>query len=142
MPEGTVPLLIALAVLILLSGFFSSTETAYSCVNRIKLRAWAGNGNKRAKKVLYLAEDKFDNLISTILIGNNIVNLTAATLATIFFAKILEGGNIDYNLISTIAITLAVLVFGEITPKFIANAIPEKMAIAYLVGLCRQWINI
>lgn len=131
MPEGTVPLLIALAVLILLSAFFSSTETAYSCVNRIKLRAWAGNGNKRAKKVLYLAEDKFDNLITTILIGNNIVNLTAATLATIFFAKILEGGNIDYNLISTIAITLAVLVFGEITPKFIANAIPEKMAIAY-----------
>ena len=89
MPEGTVPLLIALIVLILTSGFFSSTETAYSCANRIKLRTWVSNGNKRAKKVLWLAEDNYDNLISTLLVGNNIVNLTASTLSTIFFAKII-----------------------------------------------------
>ncbi len=131
MPEGTVPLLIALIVLILLSGFFSSTETAYSCANRIKLRTWVGNGNKRAKKVLWLAEDNYDNLISTILVGNNIVNLTAATLGTIFFAKILASTNVDYNLISTIAITVAVLILGEITPKFIAKSVPEKMAMLY-----------
>ncbi len=131
MPEGTVPLLIALIVLILLSGFFSSTETAYSCANRIKLRAWVGNGNKRAKKALWLAEDNYDNLISTILVGNNIVNLTAATHGTIFFADVLASTSVDYNLISTIAITIAVLIFGEITPKFIAKAIPEKMTMLY-----------
>ena len=88
MPDGTVPLLLALIGLVLMSGFFSSTETAYSCSSRIKLRAMATAGNKRAEKVLNLAEDNFDGLISSVLIGNNIVNITAATIATIFFVKI------------------------------------------------------
>ena len=67
-----VGLLIAIIALIIMSGFFSSTETAYSCANRIKLRSLVTNGNKKAKKVLDLAENKYDKLISTILIGNNI----------------------------------------------------------------------
>ena len=132
MPDGSVPLLIAIVVLILLSGFFSATETAFSCVNKIKLRSLAANGNKRAGKVLDLTENKYNSLIATILVGNNIVNLTVSSLSTIFFAMILiNGTTIDPTLLSTIVITLVVLFFGEITPKFIANVYPEKMAMLF-----------
>jgi CBS domain containing-hemolysin-like protein len=132
MPDGSVPLLIAIIVLLLLSAFFSSTETCYSCSNKIKLRTLATNGNKRAKKTLILAEDKYDELISTVLIGNNIVNITAATLGTIFFALILQKRpEIDSAFVSTAVLTVATLIFGEITPKLIAKVYPEKMAMAY-----------
>ncbi|MBQ9485473.1 MAG: HlyC/CorC family transporter [Clostridia bacterium] len=131
MPDGSVPLLIALIALVLLSGFFSAAETAFSCASKIKLRALAANGNKRAEKTLDLAENKFDKLLSTILVGNNIVNITTATLGTFFFVKILDGTNADPALISTVAITAAVLLFGEITPKFIASAYPEKFAMTF-----------
>jgi CBS domain containing-hemolysin-like protein len=114
-----------------MSGFFSATETAYSCASRIKLRALNSNGNKHAGKVLKLAEDNFDKLISTILIGNNIVNLTASTIATIFFAKVITDGTINSSVVSTVVITVAVLIFGEITPKFIAKTYPEKTASAF-----------
>ena len=123
-------LLIAIIALIFLSGFFSSTETAYSCANRIKLRSLVTNGDKRAKKVLDLAENKYDRLISSILIGNNIVNLSASTLTTLMFAQLIVDANTS-AVISTVAITLAVLIFGEITPKFIAKVYPEKMAMAF-----------
>ncbi len=131
MPDGSVPRLIAIIVLIILSAFFSSTETAYSCASRMKLRTLVSNGNKRAKQVLNLAETNFDKLISTLLVGNNIVNLSATTLATIFFADILRNTNVDSALISTIVMTVAVLIFGEITPKFIAKIYPEKFAMAF-----------
>lgn len=131
MPEGSVPRLIALIVLVIFSGFFSATETAYSCASRTKLRSLAGNGNKRAKKVLVLAEDKFDRLISTILVGNNIVNLSAATVAASFFALILKGAKVDSGLISTIVMTVLILIFGEVTPKFIAKVYPEKFAMGF-----------
>ena len=127
MPEGSIPLLIAIIALVITSAFFSSTETAYSCANRIKLRTLSTNGNKRAKRVLALAEENYDKFITTILVGNNIVNILATTLATIFFAMVITSG-VDPNLISTIAMTLAVLIFGEITPKLIAKIIPEKLA--------------
>jgi len=131
MPEGSVPLLIAIVALIILSAFFSSVETAYSCSNKVKLRTMCSTGNKRAGKVLTLAEEDYDKLISTILVGNNIVNLSAATLSTLFFALIITNG-VDSSLISTIAITVAVLIFGEITPKFIAKSYPEKLSmVAY-----------
>lgn len=128
MPDGSVPRLIALIVLAILSAFFSSTETAYSCASRTKLRALTANGSKRAKQVLELAEPKFDKLISTLLVGNNIVNLSAATIATLFFTEILAGKNADPALISTLTTTIVVLIFGEITPKFIAKTYPEKLA--------------
>ncbi len=132
MSSDAVPLLIAIIVLVIMSGFFSATETAYSCASRIKLRSLSTNGNKRAGRVLTLAEEKYDRLISTILVGNNIVNLTASTLATLFFAKIMVGSAEDFSsLISTIVITVAVLIFGEITPKFIAKTYPEKMAMLF-----------
>lgn len=131
MPEGSVPLLIALIILVLLSGFFSAAETAFSCASRIKLRALAGGGNKRAAKTLDFAENKFDKLLSTILVGNNIVNITTATLATVFFTKILADTNVNPSLIATVVVTLTVLVFGEITPKFLAAAYPEKFAMNF-----------
>ncbi len=123
-------LFVAILALILLSAFFSSTETAYSCSNRIKLRTLVTSGNKRAKKVLNLAETNYDKFISTVLIGNNIVNLTATTLATIFFTGLIADGNTS-ALVSTVAMTLTVLIFGEITPKFIAKTYPEKLAMAF-----------
>ncbi len=130
MPDGSVPLLIAIIALVLLSAFFSSTETAFSCANRIKLRSLATNGDKRAKKVLDLAETHYDRFISTVLIGNNIVNLSATTLATIFFGRLIEDPSTS-AFVSTAVMTVGILIFGEITPKFIAKTFPEKMATAY-----------
>ncbi len=123
-------LLIAIIALVLLSGFFSSTETAYSCASRIKLRSLSTNGNKKAQKVLDLAEKNYDRFISTVLVGNNIVNLSASTLATIMFSRLISDANTS-AIVSTVAITLAVLIFGEITPKFIAKAYPEKLSFAF-----------
>ena len=77
-----------------------------------------------------MAENKYDKLISTILIGNNIVNITATTLATVFFVQLIKDGN-TANLVSTVVMTVGVLIFGEITPKLIANVYPEKMAMAF-----------
>lgn len=123
-------LFIAIVVLVIMSGFFSSTETAYSCASRIKLRTLVSNGNKRAKKVLDLAETNYDKFISTVLIGNNIVNLTASTLGTIFFASLIASESTS-ALVSTATLTVAVLIFGEITPKFIAKTYPEKLSMAF-----------
>ena len=148
MPDGTVPLsngslllsalpsgalgqIVALIVLILLSGFFSSTETAFSCANKIKLRSLASSGDKRSGRVLALIENNFEKLISTILVGNNIVNITAATISAILFENLLRNTGLSASVISTAVITVAVLIFGEIIPKFIAKVQPEKMAKAY-----------
>ena len=130
MPDGSVPLLICIILLMLLSACFSLTETAFSCVNKIKMRAMSNSGNKKAEQVLNFVENKFDKLISTILVGNNIVNLTCATISTIFFAKILRNG-VNSSVISTIVMTVSVLIFGEITPKFLAKINPEKMSMAF-----------
>lgn len=122
-----VPLTIVVIVfLVLLSGFFSATETAYSCANRIKLKSMVASGKKYAEKVYMFSEDKYDKLITTILIGNNIVNLTAATLGAVLFEKLLSGSTFDYATVSTVVMTLSVLVFGEITPKFFASNYPEQ----------------
>ena len=131
MPDGSVQLLVALIILILFSGFFSATETAFSCANKIKLRTLASNGNKRATKVLVLAEENFDMLISTILVGNNIVNISAATISTLLFALLIKNPQIDSSFVSTAVTTVAVLIFGEITPKFIAKTYPEKLAMLF-----------
>lgn len=128
MPDGSVPLLIVIVVMILFSAFFSMTETAYSCANRIKLRALASNGNIKAQKVLNLAEKDYDRLISTILIGNNIVNIVATTLATILFTMIYVNNPATGNVVSTVVMTLSILIFGEITPKLIAKTYPEKIS--------------
>lgn len=125
--EGSVPLIVALIALILLSGLFSATETAYSCASKIKLKSLANNGNKRAGSVLSFCEN-FERLLTTILIGNNIVNLSAAAISGILFSKALAGSAVDPSVISTIVLTVVVLIFGEITPKFFAKAFSEEAA--------------
>ena len=130
MPDGSIPLLIAIIVLVILSAFFSATETAYTSLNTIKLKSLAQKDG-RFKKVLALYE-KYDQLLSTILIGNNIVNLTASSLALLFFTLVMnEGSFLDPSFVSTAVITIVVLLFGEISPKNVAKAYPEKLALAF-----------
>ena len=117
---------IIIAVLILLSGFFSGTETAYSCANRIKLKSFAALGKRNANAVVNFADRDYDKLVTTILIGNNIVNLTASALGAMLFMQLLEGTSIDYTTVSTAVLTVAVLIIGEITPKYLASVYPEK----------------
>ena len=119
------PLTIAIIVLVLLSGLFSGTETAYSCVNKIKLKTLASQGKKHAKSVYHFADEKFDKLVTAILVGNNIVNLTASALGTILFAKLIHNADVAAT-VSTAVLTVVVLIFGEITPKYLASVYPEK----------------
>lgn len=124
MDDGSIMLIISIAVLILMSAYFSATETAFSSLNRVRLKSMANSGNWRAKQTLALSED-FDNILSTLLIGNNIVNILAASIATILFTT--HFGNSGVT-ISTVVMTILVLIFGEISPKSIAKESPEKFA--------------
>lgn len=123
----------ALVILLILSAFFSATETAFSCVNKIRLKSWAENGNVKAKRCLELAED-YDRLLTTILIGNNIVNITATTVGAVFFTGLLGG--VYGPTVSTVALTLLVLIFGEVTPKSMAKERPESFAM-FATGIMR-----
>ncbi|MDR1867990.1 MAG: hemolysin family protein [Treponema sp.] len=113
-------------ILLVFSAFFSASETAFSSINKIKLKNMASQGNKKAKQVLDLTE-RYDTLLSTVLIGNNIVNIASSALCTVFFIGIFGSSGLS---IATILMTVAVLLFGEITPKTIAKEIPEQYAIA------------
>lgn len=126
MDSSTQSLIILLLVLIMFSAFFSAVETAYSCSNKIRLKNMANNEVKNADRVISLL-DKYDNLISTILIGNNIVNIASATIATVIFTRIYGDAGAS---ISTLVMTIVVLIFGEITPKSLAKEYPEKFAMA------------
>ncbi|MDE7301555.1 MAG: hemolysin family protein [Clostridia bacterium] len=118
--------LIVIIVCILLSGFFSSTETAFTAINKIRLRAKADDGDKGAKRVLKLA-DRYNSLLTTILIGNNIVNILASALATLLFASFIADEAVS-TAVSTAVLTVVVLIFGEITPKTLAKEFPEGFA--------------
>lgn len=118
-------IIIILIILLFLSGFFSASETAFSSLNRIRLKYLANNGNKRANKTLEIADD-FTNFLSTVLIGNNIVNIFSASLATLLFTNLFKENGV---FLSSLVMTVLVLIFGEIIPKTIAKEIPEKFAI-------------
>ena len=118
--------LIAITVLILLSAFFSATETAFTSANKARLKILAEDGKKSAKRALDLTEN-YDRLLFTILIGNNIVNIAMTTIAGLLFAKLIISANLAAT-VTTAATTVAVLIFGEITPKTIAKEVPEKFA--------------
>lgn len=121
----SIPTYIAvMCLLILMSAYFSATETAFSSLNKTRIKAMIEKGNKKAKLVYSLSED-YDKLISTILIGNNIVNIAASSIATVMFIALY--GDIGAT-ISTIVITVVVLIFGEITPKSLSKDAPEKFA--------------
>lgn len=125
MSDNTHILVFVLVILVIFSGLFSAIETAYSSANRIRLKNLSDE-KPQALKVLDILED-FDRFITTVLIGNNIVNIAAATIGTIIFTRIYGGNG---PTISTIVITLVVLLFGEITPKSIAKKIPETFSCA------------
>ncbi len=118
--------IIIMAILVMMSAYFSATETAFSSLNKTRLKTMAEDGNKKAELALKLSEN-YDKLISTILIGNNIVNISLASLGTIFFVNMLQDQTLGSS-VSTVVITLVVLIFGEITPKSIAKDAPEKFA--------------
>ena len=116
--------IIAIVLLVVFSAYFSATETAFTSANRIRLKNLAGDGDKKAKQVLDMSEN-YDALLSTILVGNNIVNIAMSSIATVFFMKLypLYGATI-----ATVVITVVVLVFGEISPKSIAKEKAESFA--------------
>jgi Mg2+/Co2+ transporter CorB len=117
----------ALALLLLASAFFSSSETSMLSLNRYRLKHLANEGNRPAKLAQRLLETP-ERLISVILIGNNLVNIAAATLATLIAQQLLPDNEKLGITISTIALTLAVLIFSEVTPKTIAQRHPERIA--------------
>lgn len=115
-------LTLLLVFLILMSAYFSATETAFSSINKLRLKNLANQGNRRAQLVLTLSYE-YDKLLSTILIGNNIVNILSASLATILFTMYFKESGVT---ISTIVMTIVVLIFGEISPKSLAKECPEN----------------
>lgn len=116
---------IAIVVLVIMSAYFSATETAFTSLNRIRVKNMAGEGNKKAKLVMKLS-DEYDKLLSAILIGNNIVNIAMTAIATVLFVGI-YGADVGATA-ATVVITIVVLIFGEITPKNVAKEKPEKFA--------------
>ncbi|MDR2202655.1 MAG: hemolysin family protein [Clostridiales bacterium] len=124
MDPPTIWLLIAYIALIALSAFFSASETAYSTASRVRLRTLEAAGNKKAGKALKTI-DNYDRLLSTLLVGNNIVNITAASIATLIFADLLASRANLAVTVSTIVTTVMLLIFGEITPKSVAKERPE-----------------
>lgn len=123
--QGDTITLIIIVLCVIMSAYFSATETAFSSLNRIRIKNMADKGNKRAVLVAKLS-DQYDSMLSTILIGNNIVNIGCSSLATVLCLKWL-GEDMGPS-ISTIATTVVVLIFGEISPKSIAKESPEKFA--------------
>lgn len=124
MNHGTaVGLIIALAVLLVFSAYFSATETAFTSYNAVRMKRLAQK-KKSAKLVLKLSEN-YNNVLSTLLIGNNIVNIASASLATLVFTFYFEDLGVT---LSTVVMTVLVLIFGEISPKSIAKETPETFA--------------
>ena len=121
----TVYIIIMLACFIM-SAYFSATETAFSSLNKTKLKTMAEDGNRKAKLAVELS-DNYDKLISSILIGNNIVNILVASIGTVFFTALLKNGDTGAT-VSTVVVTVVVLIFGEITPKSVAKDVPERFA--------------
>lgn len=117
--------IIAMGVLVLMSAYFSATETAFNSLNVTKLKIAAEKGDGGAKLILRLLDD-YNRLLTTILVGNNIVNIALSSIATVFFIK-LVGGDMGAT-VSTAVITVVVLIFGEITPKSVAKESPEAFA--------------
>ncbi len=126
MDSNSLILIVVLIICICFSSLFSATETAYSSMNRIRMKSWAEEGEQKTQYTLDLAED-FDRFLSSVLIGNNIVNITASTIATVLFVRYWP----QYGaVLSTAVVTVVVLIFGEITPKSIAKERPERFAMA------------
>jgi len=126
---GDVILLVSLLLLILCSAFFSSAEMAFSASNSIRLRNFAEDRAKGARRALYIIEH-YDKALATILVGNNLMNIASTTIAAIIFARFVIDPTLS-NVLTTIVMTIIVLIFGEIMPKSFAKYNPEKTAMRY-----------
>ena len=131
MPDGSLWMIITMVICLIFSAFFSASETAFTSFNKTRMRTKAEEGNKRAERVLKMSES-YDKLLSTILVGNNIVNILLSSVATVWFIALLVNTRVSgyASAISTAVITIIVLIFGEITPKSLAKDHPEGFAIA------------
>lgn len=131
MPDGSLLKIILMLIFLAFSAFFSSSETAFTSFNHTKMKNLAAEGNKKAALVLKMSEN-YDKLLSTILVGNNIVNIALSSIATIWFMELLVSTPVAhyYSAISTIVITVVVLIFGEISPKSLAKDKPDRFCMA------------
>ncbi len=125
MDSHSTTMILVLVCLVFLSAYFSATETAFSSLNRIRLKNMASGGNRRAQTALSLSEN-YDELLSTILVGNNIVNIASASIATTLFVAALGDG--AGPTVSTVVMTVVVLIFGEVSPKSLAKENAESFA--------------
>ena len=123
--SASIGMIVALIILVAMSAYFSATETAFTSLNRIRLRTKADAGDRRAAKTLALSED-YDKLLSTILIGNNIVNNVATTIGAVLFIKLID--DVRGPTVSAIVLTVVILIFGEVSPKSLAKEHPEAWA--------------
>ncbi|MDE6103575.1 MAG: hemolysin family protein, partial [Oscillospiraceae bacterium] len=119
--------IIIILLLLVLSALFSSCETAFSSVNKIRLKNYAAKGNKKAEKALKIA-NKFEDALTAILIGNNIVNILSTSISTVLFTQILGPGGVG---VATVVMTVLVLIFGEITPKSFAKNHAEQCTLMF-----------
>ena len=124
-------IIVVLVLLVACSAYFSATETAFTSFNKIRMKNLAADGNRKAALVLALA-DQYDQILTTILIGNNIVNIAAASLATVLFTQLLGDKGVS---VSTVVMTVIVLIFGEVSPKSLAKESPEAFALRAAVPL-------
>ena len=136
MDSTSIAMLVALVALVAMSGYFSATETAFTSLNRIRLKNKADNGDRRAARTLELAED-YDRLLSTILIGNNIVNNVATTIGAVLFIHLID--EVTGPTVSAIVLTVVILILGEVSPKSLAKESPERFAMfaTPLLGVLR-----
>lgn len=122
LPDGSTVTFILMFVLVAFSAFFSASETAYTSFNRTKMKNLAAEGNKRAASALKLAES-YDKVLSTILVGNNLVNIALSSITTVWFVEALKNSTVANwaTAIATATVTFFVLIFGEISPKSLAK---------------------
>lgn len=123
--EKNIGTLVVIVICVILSAYFSATETAFASLNHIRVKNMAEKGDRRAILVMKLL-DRYDSVLSTILVGNNVVNIGATSLATVFFVRML--GEDAGSGIATLVTTLVLLIFGEISPKSMASEFPEQVA--------------
>ena len=117
--------LMIIAGCMVISAFFSASEMSFSSLNKVRIKSMADQGNSKAQLVLSML-DKYDDLLSTILVGNNVVNILCSSMATVLFIALLDEQRGPG--VATVVVTIVVLIFGEISPKSIAKESPEKFA--------------